>query len=282
MAEPLRRAERWRTAAPRPARAAAPGRAARAARAVAALVVVLAACRPSAGETLGIEVLRQLPHDPQAWTQGLELDGDTLYESTGLVGYSSLREVSARTGAVIRQRDVPAPYFAEGITVVGDELLMLTWRNGVLFRWDTATFEPTGRATYEGEGWGLCYDGEALWMSDGSSRLTRRDPETFAVISTLAVRRAGEPVTQLNELECVDGKVYANRWLTDEIVVIDAATGAVTATIDGSPLRRLAGPLPGDAWLNGITYLPESGTFLLTGKLWPSYFEVRFVPASQD
>lgn len=255
----------------------------RAGRALAVLALLLAGCRPSAAESLTVDVLRQLPHDPGAFTQGLELDAGVLYESTGLVGRSSLREVDLETGEVVRQRDLPAPTFAEGLTVVDGELLQLTWRNGVLYRWDKETFEPTGTARYQGEGWGLCYDGEVLWMSDGSSRLTRRDPATFAVLGTVEVRRAGEPVLRLNELECVEGDVYANVWLTDEIVRVNKRTGEVTATVDAAPLRELmpAG-LGADAVLNGIAYLEGSGTFLLTGKLWPSAFEVRFVAAPSD
>jgi len=255
----------------------------RAGRALAVLALLLAGCRPSAAESLTVDVLRQLPHDPGAFTQGLELDAGVLYESTGLVGRSSLREVDLETGEVVRQRDLPAPTFAEGLTVVDGELLQLTWRNGVLYRWDKETFEPTGTARYQGEGWGLCYDGEVLWMSDGSSRLTRRDPATFAVLGTVEVRRAGEPVQRLNELECVEGDVYANVWLTDEIVRGNKRTGEVTATVDAAPLRELmpAG-LGADAVLNGIAYLEGSGTFLLTGKLWPSAFEVRFVAAPSD
>ncbi|HEX7038773.1 MAG TPA: glutaminyl-peptide cyclotransferase [Trueperaceae bacterium] len=251
----------------------------RACRALAALALALSSCGPRAAESLTVDVVRQLPHDPEAFTQGLELDGDTLYESTGLTGRSSLREVSLETGEVIRLRELPDT-FAEGLTVVGDELLQLTWRDGVLYRWDKETFEPTGTDRYEGEGWGLCFDGEALWMSDGTDRLTRRDPDTFAVLGSVQVRRDGEPLGLLNELECVGEDVYANVWLTDEIVRIDPETGHVTATIDASPLRDLmpAG-LSRDAVLNGIAYVEEREVFLLTGKLWPSAFEVRLVAA---
>lgn len=253
-----------------------------AARVLCALVLLLGGCRPAVAESLTVSVLRQLPHDPEAFTQGFELDGDTLYESTGLVGRSSVREVDPESGEVIRRRDVPI-VFAEGLTVVGEELLQLTWRDGLLLRWDKETFEPRGSARYQGEGWGLCYDGQALWMSDGSSRLTRRDPATFAVLATLDVRRDGQPLARLNELECVGDDVYANVWLTDEIVRVDAATGEVTATIDASPLRRLlpAGLSP-DAVLNGIAYDADRDLFLLTGKLWPSAFEVRFVAPPSD
>jgi len=251
-------------------------------RVLAALVLVLAGCRPTAAESLTVSVLRQVPHERTAYTQGLEFDGGKLYESTGLVGWSSLREVDPETGQVIRMREIGYPYFAEGLTVVGGELLQLTWRDGVLFRWDKETFEPTGRVRYEGQGWGLCYDGEALWMSDGSSRLTRRDPETFAVLSTLDVRRDGRPVPQLNELECVGDDVYANVYLTDQIVRIDARTGEVTATIDASPLRRLLPEGITVDVLNGIAYDEARDLFLLTGKLWPVSFEVRFVAPPAD
>ncbi|HEX7002462.1 MAG TPA: glutaminyl-peptide cyclotransferase [Trueperaceae bacterium] len=246
-------------------------------------IVGLSACGPTAADDLTVEVIRQLPHDPGAFTQGLEFDGDDLFESTGLVGRSSLREVDAESGEVIRVRPIPEPLFAEGLTVVGNELLQLTYRAGRLLRWDKTTFEPTGEARYEGEGWGLCFDGEALWMSDGSSRLTRRDPVTFEVTSRLDVRRAGKPVPDLNELECVDDLVYANVWQTDQIVVIDAGSGQVKVTIDASPLwDRLSGVVDPGAVLNGIAYDAERDLFLVTGKLWPSAFEVRFVPQQGD
>lgn len=239
----------------------------------------LVACGPSAAEDLTVEVVRQLPHDDGAFTQGLEYDGADLFESTGLVGRSSLREVHPESGEVVRIRPLPEPLFAEGLTVVGDEVLQLTYRAGRLLRWDKRTFEPTGEARYEGEGWGLCFDGEALWMSDGSSTLTRRDPVTFEVVARLNVRRGGQPVPQLNELECVDDSVYANVWQTDQIVVIDAASGSVTATIDASPLWELmSGVTDPGAVLNGIAYDETRELFLVTGKLWPSAFEVRFVP----
>ncbi len=254
---------------PRPSAALAP---------LLAAVLTLAGCGPAAADSLAVEVVRELAHDPDAFTQGLEFDGTKLYESTGLQGGSSLREVDPETGEVVRVRPIPGPLFAEGITVVGDEVLQLTWRAGRLLRWDKTTFEPTGEARYEGEGWGLCFDGDALWMSDGSSTLTRRDAETFEVVSTLDVRRGGKPVIDLNELECVGELVYANVWQTDEIVVIDAGTGRVTATVDASPLwDRLTGVIAPGAVLNGIAYDPQRDLFLLTGKLWPQSFEVRFV-----
>lgn len=244
-------------------------------------IALLSSCRAAGPEHLTVEVVTEYPHDERAFTQGLLLRADRLYESTGLVGRSSLREVDLESGAVIRQRDIPSPYFAEGLELVGDELLQLTYTSGVLFRWDRETFETTGTAAYTGEGWGLCFDGTALWMSDGSANLVKRDPASFEELSSVRVTEQGDPVVRLNELECVDGAVYANIWLTDDIVRIDPTSGRVTARIDASPLREALGtPLIGDAVLNGIAYDPDSGLFLLTGKLWPTVFAVRFVPAA--
>jgi len=241
-------------------------------------VLLLCACGPQQPQRLTVEVIAERPHDPGAFTQGLQFANDgKLYESTGLVGRSSLREVTRETGAVIRQRDIPAPYFTEGIALVDDEIVQLTWQAGLAFRWDRSTFEPTGEQRYEGEGWGLCYDGRALWMSDGSATLTRRDPATFAALGSVEVRRDGEPLRLLNELECVGDDVYANVWMTDEIVRIDPRSGRVTAVIDAAPLRSSLGVLSPDAVLNGIAYDERADAFLLTGKLWPKAFEVRFV-----
>ena len=248
--------------------------------AAAALLGLLASCKAAAPESLTVEIVAEYPHDDQAFTQGLLLHDGRLYESTGLVGRSSLRQVSLATGEVIRRRDIPPPYFAEGLALVGEELLQITYTSGELFRWDLSTFESTGSARYQGEGWGLCYDGTALWMSDGSTNLVKRDPDTFARLATVKVSDNGAPVVRLNELECVDGAIYANIWLTDDIVRIDPATGRVTARIDASPLKQSLGMRLGtDAVLNGIAYREEDQSFLVTGKLWPKLFAVRFVPA---
>lgn len=236
----------------------------------------LTACGEQSLERLGVTILAQHPHDELAFTQGLLLADGYLYESTGLVGRSSLREVDPRTGEVLRRRDVPSPHFAEGLELVGDELLQLTWQSGVLLRYDRATFEPTGETRYQGEGWGLCFDGESLWMSDGSATLFRRDPAGFDLLDSVDVTLEGKPLPRLNELECVNGKVYANVWLTDEIVRIDPTSGRVEALIDAAPLREQLGITGRDAVLNGIAYDEERDVFLVTGKLWPALFEVRF------
>lgn len=216
-------------------------------------------------------VLAEIPHDATAFTQGFELDGPTLYEGTGLAGASQLRELDPATGAV--RRAVPAPnnYFGEGITVVDDRVWQLTWQNGVAIEWDKATLRPTREVPVDGEGWGLCRDGNRLVRSDGTDRLRFHDPATFAETGAVSVTREGQPVRFLNELECVDGQVWANVWQTDDIVRIDPETGAVTAVVDASGLPR-----GGDRRqvLNGIAHVagPE---FLLTGKNWSSMFRVR-------
>jgi glutamine cyclotransferase len=227
---------------------------------------------------LRVEVLERRPHDPEAFTQGLELDGDVLYEGTGLYGESTLREVDPATGEVVRQIALDPEHFGEGITLVGDRLLQLTWKEGVALAYDPDTFEQVGSHRYEGQGWGLCLDGDRLVMSDGSARLTFRDPDTFEATGGVDVTLGGQPLAALNELECVGGHVYANVYQTPRIVEIDPSTGAVVATIDASGLLSPEEATDANV-LNGITYDAAAGTFLITGKLWPALFEVTLVPA---
>ena len=228
-------------------------------------------------ERLRVEVLETYPHDTQAFTQGLELDDGLLYEGTGLEGWSELRAGPYETGELIRRVALPGQVFGEGITVVGDRVWQLTWQNGIAYQWDKTTFAPTGQAEYEGEGWGLCYDGTRLVMSDGSNELTFRDPETFEATGSVAVTLDGSPLAMLNELECVDDRVWANVWQTDEIVRIDPATGVVEAIVDASGLLTEQERASADV-LNGIAAV-DDGTFLITGKWWPHLFLVRFVPS---
>ena len=228
---------------------------------------------------LTVEVLRTVPHRTSAFTQGLVFADGTIYESTGLVGRSSLASIDPATGEVSEEVAVDATVFAEGLAEVGDELIQLTWQDGIAYRYDIGSLEPVDAHPYTGEGWGLCHDGERLVMSDGSPELTFRDPTTFAETGRITVDRDGRPVEELNELECVDDVVYANVWHTDEIVAIDAATGDVQAVVDASPLRdRLDPPVTDpESVLNGIAHDPAADTFWLTGKRWPQLFEVRFV-----
>jgi glutaminyl-peptide cyclotransferase len=248
-------------------------------------VLLLAGCstetpEPPADDALTVDVVAEIPHDPQAFTQGLELVDGVLYEGTGLEGESSIRTVDPETGAVEKKVDLPADMFGEGITVAGDTIWQITWRDGVAIRRDRATLAEEGRVPYDGEGWGICHDGNRLIMSDGTDRLTFRDVTTFAEQGEVRVRDTNDqPLTNLNELECVDGKVYANVWQTDRIVRIDPANGQVTADVD------LSGLLPeedraGTDVLNGIAAVPGTDEFLVTGKLWPTMFRVRFVTPS--
>ena len=226
-------------------------------------------------EQLRVEVISRRPHDRGSFTEGLEIAGGRLYESSGLRGESTLREVDARTGAVTRKIDIDNQYFGEGIAVVDDRIIQLTWQEHTAFVYRLTDFSKLTTFSYDTEGWGLCDDGSRLVMSDGTSQLYFRDRSTFAVTGKVNVTENGTPIDQLNELECVDGQVYANVWQTDTIVRIDPASGKVTAVINA------AGLLGADAGavdvLNGIAYDPTTKTFLITGKLWPTLFEVRFV-----
>lgn len=227
-------------------------------------------------EHLRAEIVRSLPHDRTAFTQGLLVFGGTFYESTGLQGQSSLRQVDIETGKVLRRIDLDAEYFGEGLARVGDRLIQLTWTSGKAFVYNLLDFRKTGELVYEGEGWGLCYDGKHLVMSDGSERLTFRDPENFSVARVLRVTHTGRPLRRLNELECVGDSIYANVWTTEKIVAIEARTGRVTAEIDASGLLT-AEEETGTDVMNGIAYDKRTGHFYLTGKYWPKVFEVRFV-----
>jgi len=224
------------------------------------------------------QVIRTVPHDPGAYTQGLILQGNRFYESTGQYGSSTIREVEVETGRVVVSRPLGEEYFGEGLARVGDRLIQLTWQEGVAFIYDLATLSPVGSMEYEGHGWGLCYDGTFLYMTNGSADLQRRDPETFQLLETLQVRLDGAPVFQVNELECVGDDIYANVFMSNRIVRVDKATGVVTAEIDATGLVPEGGrPLDAGAVLNGIAWDPASDTFYLTGKLWPTMFQVRFV-----
>lgn len=222
-------------------------------------------------------VLETYPRDPEKFTQGLVWSDGDLFQSAGQYGESQLLENDLETGDVIQSVSLDEEYFAEGLTLVDDHLIQITWREGTAFVYDAATFEVVDTYSYEGEGWGLCYDGEYLWMSDGSPNLFKRDAETFELLETIPVTLLGSPVSNLNELECVDGSVYANIWFQDYIVQIEPETGLAIGLIDARDLLPQAERMQMDsgAVLNGIAYIPERDTFLLTGKLWPTIFEVQ-------
>lgn len=226
----------------------------------------------------GYKVVRVFPHDRQAFTQGLIIRDNVLYESTGLNGRSSLRKVQLETGAVLESRPVDTQYFAEGLTDWGDRLVQLTWQTGLGFVYSRERFALERTFTYAGEGWGLTQDGRRFIMSDGTAALRFLDPSTFRETGRLSVRDAGTPVPNLNELEVVKGQIYANVWQTDRIAMIDAASGFVTGWIDLTGLLTPVERMSGVDVLNGIAYDPKSDRLFVTGKLWPKLFEIQVVP----
>lgn len=234
-------------------------------------------------ENLRVQVLDTLAHDSGAFTQGLELAGPVLYEGTGRAGRSWIAAGFPGRAPMVRE-ELPGPLFGEGITVVGDRVWQLTWRDGVAIERDRITLAERRRVAYRGEGWGLCNQDHGgrrrLVMSDGSNRLTFRDPDTFAVTGHVYVRRDGDPVGRLNEVECTrDGAVWANVFHSDTIVRVDPGTGAVTTSVDAGGLFPPRERPDRAAVLNGIAAVPGTDEFLITGKLWPHLFRVRFVPA---
>jgi glutaminyl-peptide cyclotransferase len=232
-----------------------------------------ARAEPAAVPIVQPTVLAQIPHDPGAYTEGFELDGDTLYEGTGLVGKSELRAVDPETGAVRRAVPLPADYFGEGITVVGDRIWQLTYQDGVAIEWDKASLTPLREVPVSGDGWGLCHDGDRFIRSDGTGRLRFHDLATFAESGGVTVTRDGREVTGLNELECVDGQVWASLWPTDEIARIDPTSGAVNLVVDMSGLWRFGERSNGQV-LSGIAHV-DGQEFLVDGKNWPATFRVR-------
>lgn len=241
------------------------------------------AAQPTDAPVLAPKIINVFPHDSGAFTQGLLWHEGFLYESTGLYGESTLRRVDIESGAPLETLTIDQAYFAEGLELVGDRLIQLTWKAGRAFVYDIETFALIDSIEYEGEGWGLCYDGRYLFMSDSSAYLSLRDVATFDLIVRAAVTYQGQivPPQLLNELECVGEHVYANAWNTDYIFRIDKWTGEVTAVIDASTLlteAERADLAPGSV-LNGIAWNPDSDTFFITGKKWKKLFEVVFVPA---
>lgn len=235
--------------------------------------------RPSGPERLALRVVRSLPHDPDAFTQGLLWYDGHLLESTGQYGRSTVRRVDLESGTVIARRELEPRFFAEGLERVGDRLYQITWREEEAHVWSADDLEHLETLEYEGEGWGLCLHGELLAMSDGSDRIVFRDPSTFRIERTIQVRDRDEPVDQINELECALGAIWANVWMTDRILRIDPSDGAVTGTVDASGLLDEDERRDADV-LNGIAWIPEREHFVVTGKLWPRAFEVEIVPAT--
>lgn len=222
------------------------------------------------------EVITSYPHDPNAFTQGLQYVDGVLYEGTGLYGQSTLRRVDLESGTVEQQITLPDQYFGEGIVVLADHIYQLTWKSRVAFLYDRESFELVDQFNYPTEGWGLTFDGEDLLMSDGSATIVRRDPATFAEVGRFTVLEQGAPVNLLNELEYIEGELWANVWQTDEIVIIDPENGEVTGRIDFAGLLPAEDAAGADV-LNGIAYDEEEERIFITGKFWPTLFEVQLV-----
>ena len=230
----------------------------------------------------GFTVKNTYPHDPHAFTQGLFFKDGFLYESTGLNGQSSLRKVDLTTGKVLQKKDLANVFFGEGIALDGGDILCLTWTTHVGFVFDAKTFDEKRRFEYTGEGWGLASDGRRIYMSDGSANIRVLDPQTLEEVRKIRVTADGAPVDRLNELEWVDGQLFANVWTRDVIARIDPATGHVVGWIDLTGLldARERGEA-GNAVLNGIAYDAKRHRLFVTGKLWPKLFEIELVPKAK-
>ena len=220
------------------------------------------------------EVVAVYPHDPDAFTQGLAVEAGQLYEGTGQYGASTVRRVDLASGRPEKQRALNPRYFGEGIAILGGSLYQLTWQNNVAVVYDLETFEVQRTMPYEGEGWGLTHDGRELIMSDGSATIRFRDPLTFAVTREIEVRDHGVPVTKLNELEYIDGEIWANIWYDDRIVRISPADGAVHGYIDLASLYPQTAR-SSEAVLNGIAYDAAAKRLFVTGKNWPQLYEIK-------
>lgn len=227
-----------------------------------------------------VDVVATHPHDTAAFTQGLSIHDGALIESTGQVGQSSLRRVDIETGTVAQRAEIEPPYFGEGSVEMDGRIYMLSWRAQTGFVFDAESFERIGTFSYPGEGWGLTHDGTHLILSDGSARLRRLDPADFSETGTIDVTLGGRPVRRLNELEWVDGEIWANVWQSAMIVRIDPDSGDVTGLVDLSELvpDELVGSR--DAVANGIAWNRETGQIYVTGKLWPVLYEVRLSGAT--
>lgn len=222
------------------------------------------------------QVVNTYPHDREAFTQGLEYRNGFLYEGTGLHGRSTLRKVKLETGVVLQKLSLPAHFFGEGISVLGDRIVQLTWQSEVGFVWGLQDFKLQRQFSYRGEGWGLTTDGRHLYFSDGTNEIRVLDGQTLAETRRIRVLENGRPLKDLNELEWVEGEILANVWQTDRIVKINPLTGRVTGSID------LTGILPaperaGTDVLNGIAYDAAGKRLFVTGKLWPKLFHIRLV-----
>ncbi len=223
------------------------------------------------------QVVNKYPHDPEAFTEGLIFYNGVFYEGTGLYGQSCIRIVDPETGAILNQVGLPSEYFGEGVTILDDVVYQVTWKKHVGFIYDL-DLQKTGEFSIPNEGWGLTTDGKQLILSDGTSTLSFINPDTMNVENTVTVTYNGEEVTQINELEYIEGNVYANIWQTDRIAVINQTNGNVISWIDLTGLKNQLDNRNGIDVLNGIASDSETGKIYVTGKLWPNLFEVQLIP----
>ena len=227
---------------------------------------------------ISYEVVNSYPHDPRSFTQGFLWHDGGFYESTGQYGQSKLRRLEFPSGKVLKEISLSPELFGEGLALVDSRLIQLTWKSHLGFVYDLTTFRVLQEFSYDTEGWGLAYDGKNLVLSDGSSDLFYLDPQTFKPVRKLAVRMNGQPISELNELEFIEGEIWANVWQTDLIVRIDPSTGLVTSFLDLKEILAPSDKAGPEAVLNGIAYDGEQKRIFVTGKLWPRIFEVRPKP----
>jgi len=237
----------------------------------------LSSPQPHLAPLFKIRILKRYPHDPSAFTQGLIFANGFLYESTGLNGSSSLRQVELETGRVLKKYDLPFQYFGEGLTLWDGDLIQLTWTSGKGFVYNLESFAVEREFNYSGEGWGLTNDGKSLVMSNGTEKLIFLNPATLARQRSLRVLDMGEPVRLLNELEYIKGEIFANVWHDDFIAMISPKTGEVTGWLDMSALRGELPPASSAEALNGIAFDAEKDRIFVTGKLWPLLFEIEVI-----
>ena len=239
----------------------------------------LSACSASAQnvKTYGYKVEETLPHDVVAYTQGLFFHEGELFESAGQYGESNFRKVDLKTGRVQKRMNFESRYFAEGACVLNGRLYVLTWQEKECFVYDMKSWERLGTLRYMGEGWGLTTDGKSLIMSDGTSTLTFRNPDTFAIERSVSVTLRGQKVAYLNELEYIKGEIWANVYGTDQIIRIDPASGVVRAVINLKGILPQALRRPRTDVLNGIAYDERNGSVYVTGKYWPKMYRITLV-----
>ncbi len=230
---------------------------------------------PTAPVQYSYIIVKTYPHDNLAFTEGLLFDGSDLYESTGKLGNSSLRRVDLSSGEVEKQVNLSDTLFGEGLAIVNDSLVQLTWQNRIGFVYDKETFALLNTFSYQSEGWGLTFDGKTLVMSDGSANLYYLDPITYQTVSQITVKNGNSTVTNINELEYVNGDIYANIWHTQTIVIINPQNGYIKGWID---LTGIYQPHSSEDVLNGIAYDKSSDRLLITGKYWPNLYEIIIVP----